>query len=301
MIVYENIKEGFLEDVFNDQLTTNIINNVNEKLGNVNESEVRSWDNSMQYMYRILMDQSIPSDSGVAIEFNIPYSSKRVDFIITGKDDVKESVVIVELKQWEEVERVVGKEAIVKTYLGGRIRETAHPSYQAWSYSSLIKDYNENVQKNNIELYPCAYLHNYITQKPQDDLTDKVYHYYIEEAPVFVKGDAKKLRDFIKKNIKYGDNKETLYKIERGKIKPSKSLQDSLSSMLKGNEEFVMIDEQKVVFEEALALSKKAQETGEKQVLIVEGGPGTGKSVVAINLLVKLTNEDLVVQYVTKN
>src|SRR5699024_11480251 len=67
------------------------------------------------------------------------------------------------------------------------------------------------------------------------------------------------LRDFIKKNIKYGDNKVTLYKIERGKIKPSKSLQDSLSSMLKGNEEFVMIDEQKVVFEEALALSKKAR------------------------------------------
>lgn len=301
MIVYEAIKEDFLEDVFNDQLTNNIINNFNEKIGKVNEAEVRSWDNSMQYMYRVLMDENIPSDSGVAIEFNIPYSSKRVDFIISGMNKEKESVVIVELKQWEKVEKVVGKEAIVKTYLGGGIRETAHPSYQAWSYASLIKDYNENVQQDHIDLYPCAYLHNYITQKPEDDLTHEVYDYYIEDAPVFVKGDAKKLREFIKQHIKYGDNKETLYKIERGKIKPSKSLQDSLSLMLKGNEEFIMIDEQKVVFEEAMSLSKKTIETGEKQVLIVEGGPGTGKSVVGINLLVKLTNEELVVQYVTRN
>lgn len=300
MIVYESIKEEFLQDVFDDQLTTNIINNFNQKIGKVNRAEVRSWDNSMQYMYRVLMDEAIPNDSGVAIEFNIPYSSKRVDFIITGMNAEKESVVIVELKQWEEVEKIVGKEAIVKTYLGGGIRETPHPSYQAWSYASLIRDYNENVQNENINLYPCAYLHNYIMQKP-DDLTDKVYEYYIEDAPVFVKGDAKKLRDFIKQHIKYGDNKEALYKIERGKIRPSKSLQDSLSLMLKGNEEFIMIDEQKVVFEEALALSKKSLKTGRKQVLIVEGGPGTGKSVVGINLLVKLTKEELVVQYVTKN
>src|SRR5699024_6645823 len=156
------------------------------------------------------------------------------------------------------------------------------------------------VQEDYINLHPCAYLHNYITQKP-DDLTNPVYEYYIEQAPTFVKGDAAKLRSFIKKHIKYGDNKETLYKIESGKIKPSKSLQDSLSSMLKGNEEFVMIDEQKVVYEEAKSLAEKAKRTGEKQVLIVEGGPGTGKSVVAINLLVQLTNEEQVVQYVTKN
>src|SRR5699024_9847175 len=181
----------------------------------------------MQYMYRVLIDEAIPNDSGVAIEFNIPYSSKRVDFIITGRNGTKESVVIVELKQWEKVEKVVGKDAIVKTYLGGGVRETAHPSYQAWSYASLIKDYNENVQRDYDDLYTCSYLHNYNTQKPQDDLTHQGYNYYIEDAPVFVKGDAAKLREFIKHHIKYGDNKETLYKIERGKIKPSKSLQDS--------------------------------------------------------------------------
>src|SRR5699024_5080757 len=152
MIVYEALKEEFLEDVFNDQLTTNIIRNFNNKIGKVNEAEVRSWDNSMQYMYRILLDEAIPDDSGVAIEFNIPYSSKRVDFIISGKNEEKESVVIVELKQWAEVEKIVGKEAIVKTYFRHGLTETPHPSYQAWSYAALIKDYNENVQEDHIDL-----------------------------------------------------------------------------------------------------------------------------------------------------
>ena len=113
--------------------------------------------------------------------------------------------------------------------LGGGLRETTHPSYQAWSYAALIEDYNENAQDGQLELYPCAYLHNYIKlQEDNDPIIDDYYQYYIEKAPVFRKGDAAKLREFIKRYIKHGDNKENLYKIENGRIRPSKSLQDSL-------------------------------------------------------------------------
>lgn len=301
MLVYEATKTEFLNDVFHDELTNNIINNFQTKIGKVNKSEVRSWDNSMQYMYRVLMDEEIPKDSGVAIEYRIPYSSKRVDFLITGKSDNQEAVVVVELKQWDKVEKVDGKEAIVKTNFSHGPVETTHPSYQAWSYASLIKDYNATVQQENINIFPCTYLHNYIVNKSGDPLTDNVYQYYIDKAPVYAKGDAKRLREFIKRYITYGDNKETLYKIEKGKIRPSKSLQDALSSMLSGNDEFIMIDEQKVVFEEALRLANEAKRTNTKQVLVVEGGPGTGKSVLAVNLLVELTKRSMVAQYVTKN
>ena len=153
-----------------------------------------------------------------------------------------------------------------------------------------------------MELYPCAYLHNYIKlQEDNDPIIDDYYQYYIEKAPVFRKGDAAKLREFIKRYIKHGDNKENLYKIENGRIRPSKSLQDSLVNMLKGNKEFVMIDDQKVVFETAKKLASEAQRTNTKQVLIVKGGPGTGKFVLAINLLVELTANNMVCQYVTKN
>lgn len=302
MIVYESTKAEFLNDVFEDQLVNNICSNYRNKIGKVNESEVRSWDNSMQYMYRVLSDAEIPENSGVAIEFKIPYTSRRVDFIITGIDENQsQSIVVVELKQWSKVEKVDNKEAIVKTFLNKGLVETTHPSYQAWSYASLIKDYNENVQNEEMNLYPCAYIHNYLKQENDDPLTDKIYEYYLEKSPVFLKGDSRKLRDFIKRNIKFGDNKEILYKIENGRIRPSKSLQDSLSNMLKGNQEFIMIDNQKVVYETALELANTALRTNTKQVLIVEGGPGTGKSVLAVNLLVETTKRQLVSQYVTKN
>ncbi|MGE7602664.1 DNA/RNA helicase domain-containing protein [Peribacillus sp. NPDC097675] len=300
MIIYEAIKSEFLQDVFEDKLIDNIVNNYTEKVGRINKSELRSWDNSMKYMHLVLLDKEIPDDAGVAIEFKIPYTSKRVDFLISGSNNTNQSIVIVELKQWQDIEKVDGKEAIVKTFLGGGVRETTHPSYQAWSYAALIEDYNENVQDNQMELYPCAYLHNYI-KVDDDPIIDEGYQYYVEKAPVFRKGDAAKLREFIKTHIKFGDNKENLYKIENGRIRPSKSLQDSLLNMLKGNQEFVMIDDQKVVYEAAKMLAKEAQRTNKKQVLIVKGGPGTGKSVLAINLLVELTAQNMVCQYVTKN
>lgn len=90
-------------------------------------------------------------------------------------------------------------------------------------------------------------------------------------------------------------------RIDQGKIKPSKSLQDALSNMLKGNEEFVMIDDQKVVYEQALTYARECIKNHEKGVFIIQGDLGTGKSVLAINLLVKLIEDDYLAMYVTIN
>ena len=49
-----------------------------------------------------------------------------------------------------------------------------------------------------------------------------------------------------------------IYKIDSGRIKPSKSLQDSIAKMLKGNREFIMLDEQKLVYEEILNESRQS-------------------------------------------
>lgn len=302
MIVYESTKQLFVEDVVQDRIEENIDKMFYEKMGyHTSPSERMAWNNSMQYMMKVLIDNNIPGNVGIAIEFKIPNTSKRVDFIITGKDgELKNTAIIVELKQWTEADIVEGKDGIVQAFTGHALREVAHPSYQAWSYATTIEDYNETVQDKQIDLHPCAYLHNYLAVNPPTLLSDN-YKYYLEKAPAFIKGDVEKLRDFISKYIKYGDDKETLYMIENGKIRPSKSLQDALSSMLKGNEEFVMIDDQKLVYETAIEMARKSYKDGEKRVLIVKGGPGTGKSVLAINLLVRLTNENMVCSYVTKN
>ena len=251
----------------------------------------------MQYMNNVLMSIQTPDDAGVAIEYQVPLTSKRVDFILSGANATDlDSVVIVELKQWSEVS-ATSKDAIVKTWLGKAEREVTHPSYQAWSYASLIYDFNTEVQKGDIALHPCAYLHNC---KNSSSVKSKFYAEYIEKAPVFVHSDTKQLGNFIRRHIHHGDRTRVLNRIEHGKLRPSKNLVDHLASLLSGNPDFIMIDDQKVVFETALELAKLAQ-NGHKQVLLVEGGPGTGKSVVAINLLVELTKRELVTQYVSRN
>jgi hypothetical protein len=181
------------------------------------------------------------------------------------------------------------------------MRETTHPSYQVLSYKYLIEDFIETIETENIGLYPCAYLHNYRLTTNDPIIDPNTYGKYVNYAPIFGKTDVDKLRSFINQYIKYGDNKDTIYHIQNGKIRPSKRLQDTLLNMLEGNKEFMMIDEQKCVYESAknIALSSKKDE--KKRVLVVKGGPGTGKSVVAINLLVDFINKDMNSQYVTKN
>jgi len=298
VIVYSSTKKGFINDVLDGCVDSKILTSYVRETGNsISIQEQESQRNSLQYMKNVMEDPEIPDDSGVAIEYKIPQTTKRIDFILTGKSNSnRPAAIVIELKQWSKGISVSDKDGIVNAnfYGGG---EANHPSYQAWSYTSLLQDYNSSIEEKNIELVPCAFLHNY---EEDNIVNNEFYKEHTDKAPVFFKRDLKKLQDFIKKYVKYGDNRDTLFEIENGKIRPSKSLADSLKSMLKGNKEFILIDDQKIVYETALDLSRKST-INNKNVLIVEGGPGTGKSVVAINLLVKLNNMRKVTFYVTRN
>lgn len=303
VIVYSATKGAFLEAVQKNRIEAEIIDHFERTLGHsTSPREVASWRNSMQYMHNVLLDEAIPDDAGVAIEYRIPQTSKRIDFILSGRDpDGRDSVVIVELKQWSEA-HVTEQDAIVETMFGGRWVETSHPSYQAWSYAALLEDYNEAVHTGDIQLGPCAFLHNCTDATA---LGDARYRRHLERAPLFLRHDTEKLARFIRNYVRTGDRGDLIWRIDHGRIRPSKNLADRLASMLDGNTEFLMIDDQKVVYERALAMTEAAQPTPEdtppKQVYIVKGGPGTGKSVVAVNLLVELTRRELNAQYITRN
>lgn len=298
MIVYQNTKQAFIDDVISNDIENIVHDFFKNKMGFASTAgEINSWKNSLQYMNNVLVDPEIPNDTGVVIEYQIPQTSKRIDFILTGQNqEYINQAILIELKQWSEAEMST-KDGIVSTFVGKRMREVSHPSYQVWSYAALLNGFNEAVYTSNIQLIPCAYLHNY----PSDNVIgNRFYQDYLDKAPVFFKKDTMKLREFIKSFVKHGDKSNIMLEIDGGRIRPSKNLADSLSSMLKGNDEFIMIDDQKVVYENAIDLAKKTSESN-KKVLIVQGGPGTGKSVVAINLLVNITKMGLLSQYVTKN
>lgn len=303
MIVYENTLGNFKQDVILNQIVDEINGNLRKlRLSGGSQSEINSWNNSLHFMKDVLDCNELSNDIKVAVEYNIPQTSKRVDFMILGNDNNRDNLVIVELKQWAKVSKVDDsfKHSIMSDL---RSHEpTAHPSYQAYSYKSLITNYCDDVSLDGNDIHPCAYLHN-LDEKYRDVIEDDIYAEWIDEAPVFLQKDVLKLRNFITRYISAKSiDGNLLYKIDYGRIKPQKALQDSLDSMLCGNEEFKMIDEQVVAYDMIMKTIENSQNDDKKHVMIITGGPGTGKSVLAINVLANcICKLGLNASYITKN
>ena len=247
MIVYEGNKSSFSHDIINGVIASRL-DSLFFELGirKEQQAEYRSWENSLPRIAMIINDSRISNDVQIAIEYQIPLTSKRVDFMIAGSDGEKDNIIIVELKQWEDC-KATSRDNIVIAFTGGQEREVVHPSQQAYSYAKLIENFNESINEYKINLVPCAFLHNY-DEKYRNQICNPKYQETIDDAPVFLKEDGSKLQDFIAKYVSNPSNRKLLEIIENGKLKPSKSLQDVVGSILNGNEEFTMIDEQQVAF-----------------------------------------------------
>jgi len=304
MIVYSATKQQFNDDVNLNRISDIILDNLRTRhLGGGQLAEYHSWQNSLHFMRAVIDDPSIPGDVDVAIEYQIPRTSKRVDFMIAGADqDDRSNVVIVELKQWDKAEKVDDiMQHSVRAFTGGGYRIVNHPSYQAFAYATFIRNSSEQVQDEEIGIRPCAYLHN-CTPANRTPLDDEIYRVWYDEAPLFDKSETLRLRGYIQKFItKKSVNGDLLYKIDNGRIRPSKALQDCLVSLMKGNEEFILLDDQAVVFDMCKKIMDQCLKDLKKRCIIIRGGPGTGKSVLAINLLKEFIVKGLNASYCTKN
>jgi DUF2075 family protein len=297
MLAYLGTKDDFLRDapIIEDKVRDAVKNKLNFSVG---ESEYQSWRNSLgNAMSHVMLSPDIPNDSGIAIEYRLNGRRFRLDFVISGEDSKgKESLVIIELKQWTDIE-LSDLEEHVRTPLGGGIRDVTHPSYQVWSYKSHLEMFNEYVYENALVVEACAYLHNC---RESVVINDSRYENALRLAPVFLHGEHEKLQELISSKIQKGSGVSLLERIDAAVIRPSKQLADAVGGMLQGQAEFVLLDEQKTAYETILRNSRDVQKGG-KKVLIVKGGPGTGKSVISINALATLTAERLNVRYVTAN
>lgn len=300
MIVYSKELANFIQDVELDSIGDIISGEVVSKLGiKVSESEVMSWNNSLPVLAQVLRDPELPAGIKVSLEYSIPRTRNRVDAIVTGSSiDGKPVAILIELKQWTDAEPT-SLDGVVRAKFRGKLQNTLHPSYQVWSYKGLLEGFNKFVQSEAVDLYACAFLHN--CSNDSGYLTDQFYSAYTSQAPVFFKHDKRDFRAYLKQLLANGDTVNILESIDTSEQAPSKTLADSLKSMLRGNKEFVLIDSQKEVFEQAKYLYGVTTSTRKKQVLLVKGGPGTGKSVVAINLLSHFTKRGQLAAYVTKN
>lgn len=307
MFIYRSDVAHLIQLKDEGRLVIEVKEQFNRLKGSVGERELMSWMNSLPQMVDVIEKSGIPSDCGVLIEYVINATGKRVDFIVSGQDDSgRKNLVIVELKQWQKVETTyvedvfnVAKDDGVKvnTYTGGAMRSVVHPSYQAMTYKQYLQDMNEEVYSGRVSVQSCSYLHNYVENDPEP-LRSYNFNSIIEDTPVFFTEDKKKLEKFIKTYVGKGKGVEILYEIENGKIKPSKKLIDYVNQIIEHNPTYVLLDEQKIAYS---SIVKYALYPKKKTVILVNGGPGTGKSVVAVLAMSRLLEAGKNVRFVTPN
>ena len=296
MIVYSDSVKNFCDNITS---ISDILNNRFKELFHKysNSSEIDSWKNSLKYFSDIISETTIPNESTITLEYNIPMTSNRIDLILTGYNNIKPVIFVFEFKQWQYVNDVPESDYLVQTILNGNIQEVVHPGYQVWSYSEILKNYNEYIQINDIEVNACLLMHNYIFNN-DDVLLQKKYEPFMKNINYFGSNNIKELIDYLNTSLTSGDNGEIISNVDNSKIKPSFKIQTEINHLIGKNKFFNMIDQQIVVYDKIMSIIKNEEEGN---VIIVKGRPGTGKSIIAINLLNSITNSGKTCQYVSRN
>jgi DUF2075 family protein len=261
------------------------------------ESEVNSWRNSLRAACQVFQSAEL-LHNGVALELQLPLTSKRLDCLITGHDKEQKNAVIVELKQWDTCENGAGANEL-STFVGGRMRDVLHPSAQVGQYKSYLEDSHPAFDGDEaINLHACSYLHNYECT-PSDVLFSEKFSLLLQSFPVFTADDVEDLVEYLQPKLEIGDEGELVRKIEKSPYRASKKLLDHVSSVIKGKSEYVLLDEQLIAYDRVLAAAAEGVKAKKKNVIIIRGGPGTGKSVIALNLLGDLSGQGFNTHYVT--
>jgi DUF2075 family protein len=295
--LYTGTSEQFIQDILENRLP--------DKLKAAYESyyyrlagqqEVVSWTNSLQFVKNVIEYASLRDDM-IVVEYELPYSNRRIDCLLFGKGpDDRGNAVIMELKQWSKVENC-DIENEVLTFTGGANRFEAHPSFQAQGYYSYLKDFVEVFGNDTVNLSAISYCHNY--SRASDVLFGPKFQSVIKDFPLFAKEDVAGLAAYLKARLSSGQGLEVFNRFSSSPVGPTKKLLEHTRKMIMGQKEFNLLEDQLAAYYAILDRAKKASRLKSKCVILVRGGPGTGKSVIALNVIAELLAKDQTVFHAT--
>jgi DUF2075 family protein len=300
MLLYKGTAASFVEETCFNRIVETMIGASLEVFGRrPGPSEIHSWQNSLRMMALVTERMAI-ADSGVAVEYQLPGTSRRLDVMYTGHNGAgNPQAVIVELKQWEKCSPGEGDKVV--TFVAQRDRDVLHPSVQVDQYKQYLRDQNTAFQEQiglGYDLASCAFLHNYEFLK-NDPLLDEKFDSVLKESPLYGKRDVQKLIEFLKGKIKKGEGEPVLDKILKAPLRPSRKLLLEVNRVIKEKSEYILIDNQVVAFNRIMVEAKKSIKSKKDVAIIVKGGPGTGKSVIALNVMAELARMGKNVHYAT--
>lgn len=265
---------------------------------NPSEGEARSWRNSLRALSNAIEVGGL-LDHGILLEFQLPLTSRRLDAMITGHDrEGRPAAVIVELKQWSDDVQPSAVEDMVTVKYGKRLKEQLHPSAQVGQYRQYLADAHETFHDGAVQLRACSYLHDF-HHDDQSELLAPRHANVLAVYPLFAGDRVTELIQFLDDHLGDGRGLGVLRSVREGRYRPHKKLLDHTAAMIKGEPTYVLLDEQQVVFKSILAKVAEARDLGTKAVFVIRGGPGTGKSVIALNLVADLAANGYSVHHAT--
>ncbi len=301
MILYEETIEHFNEDVMQNRIADRAAEKYNAYYKrNPGDSEYRSWAISLAILNNSFTYAGL-KDNHIVVEYELPYASQRIDVLLFGCDvGGKENIVLMELKQWsnDNVKNSESEGNIIVNY--GRFqKEQPHPSLQVQGYYFGLKDFVKIFEeKNTPELSASVYAHNYSKQKDAILLSSR-FSELVKTFPIFTKEEAVELGRYLKKRLQSGKGQTVYEHFARSPIGPSKKLLDHTSEMINKQQIFNLIDDQIVAYNVIMHKAKQLAKIKRKTVVIVKGGPGTGKSVIALEVMGELLRQGKKVMHAT--
>lgn len=261
--------------------------------------EVQSWQNSL-FRMAFALQQGNMLDHGVLLEYQLPLSSRRLDCMVTGHSEGGQPYgVIVELKQWSDVEES-NAEDCVTTWVAGSKKDILHPSRQVGQYEEYLRDMHSVFVRGEVGLRSCAFLHN-LSYNPGSEIFAPRHSQVLKQYPAFTGDKQDDLITFMGDHLRAGRGEAVLDQVLKSKFAPSKKLLEHTAQVVQDQKAYVLLDSQQVVFAKVLAEAREGAKASKlkKTVVLVHGGPGTGKSVIALHLLGRLSGEGLKTMHLT--
>lgn len=296
-IIYSATRKQFFTDWSQQQLVNKMVEGAIINHIGYSTSELNSWHANVNSIAAILfLSEKVSEDAVIAFEYKVP-NGGRIDCMMYGKgDDSLYHVIHIELKQWSNnsVHEIYDNGVFeVEAFTGGGYRPVSHPLKQVDNYHRHLTNYVEALSSPDCRLEGIAYCYNYSSKATPNDLFAPQYHNLAERYTLYSKDEIISLSARLNTLLSRGDGLSIFNRVIASRILPSKKLLDSAANMFKGISEYALLDEQITASDGIYAEVQRCLKSGGKTAIIIKGGPGTGKTVIALHVLAELARSGI--------
>jgi uncharacterized protein len=256
-------------------------------------TEMRSWERSLDVLSRDLVDAGL-QDVEALVEYQLPLTSKRADTVLCGNHPRTGApqFVVVELKQWSRAHLLDDADDLcVLEGMGTRL----HPVEQVRHYCTHLRDFVAALSDDHTGIAGVAYLHN----ATDLDLADLWSYPQDQQGRMFTGQRRSEFLSYLQQHLRPASGADSADLLMGSAIRPSKQLLTLAADEIQRREQFVLLDEQQVAYSMVMRAVDRSFRANTKEVIVVSGGPGSGKSVIALSLMGELSRRGRTVLHAT--